>query len=129
MKVWMLVGVSILVATLAAQTFTTINLMGVSPSGAVVVEQVTIISGSTPLPTTVIAAGTCALAATAATSLASSDVIIATFASDPAMVTGYLAGLSVYSFPSQNSVNFEVCNISASAITPGPLTLNWKVFK
>jgi hypothetical protein len=35
--------------------------------------------------------------------------------------------LSITAYPTSGDVNFDVCNWSASSITPGAVTLNWRV--
>ena len=58
------------------------------------------------------------------------DVINWTPNADITGVTGYaLGGLSVYAYPSTDKVNFKVCNGSRTAVTPGTVTLNWRVLQ
>lgn len=67
----------------------------------------------------------------AATGVTTSDVISVGFSSDPTGVTGYgpgaTDGLAIYAYPTAGNVNFKVCNLTSSAITPGALTVNWRV--
>ena len=60
-----------------------------------------------------------------------SDTVQADFNSDPTAVTGYAPSssgmLTIIKFCTANNVNFIVCNNTAASITPGPITLNWKV--
>jgi hypothetical protein len=48
-------------------------------------------------------------------------------------VTGYVAastgGLSIAGYPTSNAVNWDVCNWSSGSLTPGALTLNWRVVR
>ena len=89
-------------------------------------------SGTAALGTAPIAPGACATDVTvSATGVLTSDVVLAGFNGKPTAVTGYLpatAGmLTIIPWPSANNVNFTVCNDTASSVTPGPVTLNWRV--
>jgi hypothetical protein len=37
--------------------------------------------------------------------------------------------LSIIKYPTSNNVNFKVCNSTGSSITPGAITLNWRVVR
>jgi hypothetical protein len=37
--------------------------------------------------------------------------------------------LTIIPYPSANNVNFKVCNNTNSSITPGGITLNWRVVR
>ena len=37
------------------------------------------------------------------------------------------ASLTIRWYTSANNVNFQVCNLTSSSITPGTVTLNWRV--
>jgi hypothetical protein len=92
----------------------------------------TIASGTATLGTSAISSGACATAVTvSATGVATSDIIAFVPAGDITAVTGYApstsGGLAVYPYPSANNVNFKVCNPTSSSITPGAVTLNWRV--
>lgn len=94
----------------------------------------TIASGATALATAAIASGTCATPQTvAATGVASTDAIIASFNANITSVTGYTAAttgtLRVDVYPTTNNVNLVVCNNTAGSITPGAVTLNWRVVR
>jgi hypothetical protein len=94
----------------------------------------TIASGTAALGVAAIASGACATVVTAtATGVATTDVLTASFNGDPTAVTGYIpttAGmLSVITYPTANTANFKVCNNTASSITPGAITLNWRVVR
>lgn len=94
----------------------------------------TIASGAKALATTGISSAACSSAQTdTATGTATTDAIIATFNGDPTAVTGYIpltAGmLTIIAYPTANTVNFKVCNNTASLITPGAITLNWRVVR
>lgn len=93
---------------------------------------VVIASGTSALGTGAIASADCAtVVTTSATGTATTDVVTASFNGDPTGVTGYVpstAGmLSIIAYPSSNNVNFKVCNNTAGSITPGAITLNWRV--
>lgn len=94
----------------------------------------TVVSGTSALGTSAISSGACATAVTTtATGTATTDVILAGFNGDPTGVTGYApatAGmLTIISYPSANNVNFKVCNNTSSSVTPGAITLNWRVIR
>lgn len=94
----------------------------------------TIASGTAALGTGAISSATCATVVTAtATNAATTDVLLAGFNGDPTAVTGYIpstAGmLTIIAYPTANTANFKVCNNTASSITPGAITLNWRVVR
>lgn len=94
----------------------------------------TIASGTAALGTGAINSATCASAVTvSASGVATTDVVTASFNGDPTAVTGYIpstAGmLTIIGYPTTNNVNFKVCNNTASSITPGSITLNWRVVR
>ena len=81
-----------------------------------------------------ITSATCAtVVTTTATNTATTDVIWWGFNGDPTAVTGYIpatAGmLTIIAYPSANNVNFKVCNNTTSSVTPGAITLNWRVVR
>ncbi|EFK96377.1 hypothetical protein LDC_1597, partial [sediment metagenome] len=66
--------------------------------------------------------------------VAATDVVDWGFNQSPLGVTGYNAAstsgcLVITAYPTANNVNFLVSNPTASSITPGALTLNWKVVR
>lgn len=92
----------------------------------------TIASGTASLGTSAISSGTCASVVTVtATGTATTDVVGWGFNGDPTGVTGYAPSsngmLTIIAYPSANNVNFKVCNNLASSVTPGAITLNWRV--
>jgi len=92
----------------------------------------TVASGTSALGTTEIASGACASAVTtSATGTATTDVINWGFNGDPTGVTGYAPTangmLTIIAYPSADNVNYRVCNLTAAAITPGAITLNWRI--
>ena len=107
-------------------------------AGVIAVEGVTvtrtIASGTSAMNTSSISSGACAtVVTTAATNTATTDIIGWGFNTDPTAITGFGAsasgGLFIYAYPTANNVNFKVCNNTAGAITPGAMTLNWKVVR
>ncbi len=94
----------------------------------------TIASGAQALATSAIASGTCTGAQTAtATGTLTTDTIVTTFAGDPTAATGFLPStsgmLTIVTYPAANAVNFKVCNTTGSSITPGAVTVNWRVVR
>ncbi len=95
---------------------------------------VRIASGAKALATTAIGSAACSAAQTAAaTGTLTTDTIEATFNGDPTAVTGYIpltsGMLTIISYPTADTVNFKVCNNTTSSITPGAITLNWRVVR
>jgi hypothetical protein len=93
---------------------------------------VVVASGTASLGTSSISSGACATAVTVtATGVATTDVITFAPNADITAVTGYApstsGGLAVYPYPTANNVSFKVCNPTSSSITPGAVTLNWRV--
>lgn len=94
----------------------------------------TITSGALALATSAITSGACTSAQTAtATGIATTDTIVATFSGDPTATTGYIPAtsgmLTIIGYPTANAVNFKVCNNTAASITPGAVTVNWRVVR
>lgn len=94
----------------------------------------TIASGATALGTSAISSATCATVVTStATNTTTTDGIIANFNGDPSAITGYIpstAGmLTIFTYPTSNNVNFKVCNNTGVSITPGAVTVNWRVVR
>lgn len=92
----------------------------------------TIIEGTSALGTVSIASGACATTVTTtATGVVTTDAIEWSFNADPTAVTGYSPSvngmLTILAYPTVNNVNFEVCNNLAAAVTPGAITLNWRI--
>lgn len=106
-----------------------LDLTGASSGGGGVAL---IASGTAAMGTGAIASAACATAVTvAATGVATTDVISASFNGDPTAVTGYVplttGMLAIIPYPTANNVNFKVCNSTSASITPGAITLNWRV--
>lgn len=92
----------------------------------------TVASGTSALGTSAIGSAACAtVVTTSATNTATTDVISWGFNGDPTGVTGYTpvttGALTIFAYPSANNVNFKVCNLTSASITPGAITLNWRV--
>lgn len=93
----------------------------------------TIGSGTAALGTSAITSGSCAAVVTvSATGVATTDTITWVFNADPTSTTGYNPStgvLTIFVYPTANNVNFKVCNTTAGSITPGAVTLNWRVVR
>ena len=95
---------------------------------------VTIAKGTAVLGTSAITNGACAAAVTvSASGVLATDHIEADFNADPTSTTGYAPGgsgiLVVIKYPTAGNVNFKVCNNTTGSITPGAVTLNWRVLR
>jgi hypothetical protein len=95
---------------------------------------VPIASGAKTLATSAIASGVCAAAETAtATGALATDVALASFNTDVSAITGYTPAttgtLRIDVYPTTNTINFKVCNATSASITPGAVTLNWRVIR
>lgn len=94
-----------------------------------------IASGTQALGTSAIAAGACATAFNiSASGVASSDRIQVDFNANPTSITGYgtatTGNLTIYKWPTTNTVNIQVCNNNATGtITPSAATLNYGVLR
>lgn len=94
----------------------------------------TIVNGTSALGTSAISSGACAtVVTTTATGTATTDTISWGFNSDPTGVTGYApvttGALTIFAYPSTNNVNFKACNLTNASITPGAITLNWRILR
>lgn len=97
----------------------------------------TVASGSIALATSSISSAACqtvtqgSVNSAAATGVATTDVISFSANASIKAVTGYTpattGGLTIVAYPTAGYVNFDVCNWTASAITPGAVTINWRV--
>jgi hypothetical protein len=93
---------------------------------------VTIASGTKALATGAISSATCTTVQTAtATGTLTTDTVMADFNADPTAVTGYApvtsGMLTIIKYPTADTVNFKVCNLTSTSITPGAVTLNFRV--
>ena len=94
----------------------------------------TIASGSLALSTSAISSGTCTSAQTqTATGALTSDGLVTNFSADPTGVTGYLPTvngmLTIIPYLTANTFNIRVCNNTSASITPGAVTLNFRVVR
>ncbi len=72
-----------------------------------------------------ISANTCSVQTSTMSGLAATSVVKWSFASTPIGITGYGTGaLQISTFATTSVANVVVCNITGTAITPGPMTLN-----
>lgn len=97
-------------------------------------ETQTIASGTSALGTSAIGSGACAtVVTTTATGTATTDVVAWGFNADPTSTTGYSPTvngmLTIIAYPTANNVNFKVCNNTLASITPGAVTLNWRIVR
>ncbi len=113
---------------------------GVAKRGAPVIGKTatdgadaTMLSGTAVMLTAEIAANACAASevSSAAVGILATDVVAMSFQSDPSAVTGYGSGsadgLVIYGYPGTDVALFKVCNVTATAITPAAMTINWQV--
>lgn len=110
---------------LGAATITTVN--GLTPVGQIA-------SGSKALTTDAISSATCSSAqSSSAVGTLTTDAIVVAFSGDPTATTGYIPStsgmLTVVYYPTADNVNFKVCNNTISTITPGGVTINWRVVR
>jgi hypothetical protein len=90
-------------------------------------------SGTATLGTSAIASGASAtLVTVTATGAAATDIIDWSPNANPNSITGYNAAsvagcLVIDAWCTLNNVNFLVSNPTTASVTPGALTLNWKV--
>lgn len=91
----------------------------------------TIYSGTKALDTDAIASTACDTMTQTATGVLSTDVVSWAFNADVTAVTGYApvttGGLSIYIWPTADTINIKACNPSSSSITPGAVSLNLRV--
>lgn len=94
----------------------------------------TIASGSQALATALIASGAkAATVSVAALGVLATDNLMADFSVDPTGTTGYAPSangmLTIIKFCTTDNVNFIVVNNTGAGITPGAVTLNWRVVR
>jgi hypothetical protein len=95
---------------------------------------ITVCSGSQALGTSAIASGAAASTVTiTCTGLLATDNIMLDFNGSPLAVTGYVPSssgmLTILKWPTANTINVSVVNSTASSITPGAITLNYRVVR
>jgi hypothetical protein len=116
-------------AALSSQT----SVNGTSIPASATLAQV-ICSGTIALGTTAIASGNkSTVSTTTCTGLATTDNIMLDFNADPSAVTGYAPSangtLTIIKFPTANTINIYQYNDTASSITPGAMTVNYRVLR
>jgi hypothetical protein len=94
----------------------------------------TVANNTKALATGAIASATCTTAQTdTATGALTSDSAEIVFASDPTGVTGYApttsGTLSIFPYITADTMNFKVCNNTLASITPGAMSLNWRIVR
>ncbi|MFA5348276.1 MAG: hypothetical protein WC294_09065 [Methanoregula sp.] len=97
-------------------------------------QAVSLISGTVTLATSAISSGYCAdMITAAATGALSTDVLLVSFNSIPIDITGYKPTangmLTIISAASTDKACFSVCNNTGAAVTPGAVTLNWRIVR
>jgi len=122
--------------TLAAPAVASGTLVLPAPGGGGSLALI-IASGTAALGTGAIPSASCATAVTGTATfgnvanVTAGDVITAGFNGDPTGIVGYqpltTGTLTIFPYPSAGAVNFKVCNTTGSSITPGAITLNWRV--
>jgi len=120
-------------ANIAAALSSTTSVNGTTIPSSVTLTQ-TIASGTSALGTSAIASGACAtVVTTTATGVASTDAISWNANGSLKAITGYIpstsGGLTIADYPTSGNVNFDVCNWTSASITPGAVTLNWRVVR
>ncbi|RZU39316.1 collagen-like protein [Edaphobacter modestus] len=92
------------------------------PSTPAVIPDVQVV-----MPTSAIAANSCTTAGTVTmTGVTTTTTFPTAFASDASGVTGWgsTGGLTFVAWPTADTLNWRVCNVTGSSITPGVMTLN-----
>lgn len=105
--------------------------LGISSPGGMAI---TVASGSTAMTTSPISSATCVGPTSAsAVGTQTTDVVTASFNQNVNSVTGFVplttGMLTIFVYPTANNVNFKYCNNTAATITPGAITLNWRVIR
>lgn len=111
------------------------NILCSTNNGAYYPMTRTITSGTTALAVSEIAANSCQAVtegttnSTAATGALTTDTLDWDTSGSTVAIDGYVppAKLTIRDYLTAGFVNFDVCNETAAAVTPGALTLNWKV--
>jgi hypothetical protein len=109
--------------------------MEISGAGSPYLLTRTIARGTSVLGTSSISPGACATVVTGAAkgAAATDNLIVDDNASDLSAVTGYGVStkgtLTIYKRVTDGEVNFTVCNSTGGSITPGALTLQWRVVR
>jgi len=117
--------------TIAAGSLTPGNCVQASTAGLLVTIPipclVTVASGHSTLTRFAVNVRSCATVVTmSAPGVATTDAIIWSYASEPAIEDGNLI-LSAY--PTSGNVNFKLCNPTGRTLTPSGLIVNWRVVR
>lgn len=93
-----------------------------------------IAAGTSALGTSSISSQTCAtVVTTTATGAASTDSVSWNPNASIKAVTGYVpqitGGLYISVYLTSNAINWDVCNPTSGSITPGAVTLNWRIIR
>jgi hypothetical protein len=107
--------------------------VSVGPSGGFVPYSLTVATAASALNTAAIASGACNTTTIAVTGITAADSIMWNPSGSIKAVTGYVpstsGGLSITPYLTSGNVNFDVCNWSAGSITPGAVTIDWRVIR
>lgn len=95
---------------------------------------VTIGSGASPLGGVgAIASATCYTSTTAVSGALSTDAMLWSFAGNPTSTAGFQPStsgiLTVLPFVTSGNANFSICNNTSGSITPGAISLNWRIVR
>ena len=102
------------------------------PDSNATIPQV-VASGASALNTVLITSASHNVTTISATGVLTTDTIIANVNGAIIGVTGYVPSTSgtlmVYAYPTADNINFDVVNNTSGSITPGAVTVNWKVIR
>ena len=125
---------AIVAADVPAALANTTSVNGSAIPASATISQ-TVAAGQTPMPTIAVPANSCSTSATtaAATNVLSTDAVEVTYKTDPTGIVCYgggtSGGITIRPWPTPNNMNFKLCNETASSITPGAVTVNWRVVR
>jgi hypothetical protein len=94
----------------------------------------TVASGTAALGTAAIASGACATAVTVtAAGVSTTDTVTVGFNGDPTGIVGFQpstsGNLTIFAYPTAGNVVIKECNNTAASVTPGAVTLNFRVVR
>lgn len=95
---------------------------------------VTIGNGTSPLGGLgAIASATCSTITVAVSGVLTTDAMLWSFAGNPTSTVGFQPSTSgmllVLPFVTANNANFSICNNTSGSITPGTISLNWRIVR
>jgi hypothetical protein len=101
------------------------------PSGAWSIGSGSLLGATTALSTAMIPMNSCTSPQTfTIEGTTTSSAVTWSFATNPIGVAGYGTGaLTVFTFPTLNTANIVVCNITGSGVMPGAMSLNVRVLQ